>query len=83
MNDEKLTEIFPAEILPVRSGVYNTLALDEDNHPVSDWGYSFFDATDRIWGCNYPSIDEAWRQPDYEYAVQRKLWFGLAEEPKA
>ena len=82
MSNKTLTEIFPAEILPVRSGVYKTLSIDEDGTPQDDWGYSFFDATDRIWGCTYASVDAAWKQPDYEYAHQQKLWSGLTEEPK-
>ena len=82
MINESLTEIFPSEILPARSGVYKTLSLDEDGNPQGDWGYSFFDATDRVWGCTYATVDEAWQRPDYEFAQQTKTWFGLAEETK-
>lgn len=79
---DQVTNMFPAETLPVRSGVYKTLAVDEDGEAMGDWGFSYFDSTDRIWGCAYASVDEAWKQPDYEYAHQQKLWFGLTEEPK-
>jgi hypothetical protein len=77
----KLTPVFPASILPVRSGVYATQQIDEDGN-LGPFGCSYFDATDRIWGCTHRTVDEAAANPEFEFAVQTKMWQGLAEEPK-
>lgn len=78
-----LTAIFPPETLPVRSGVYKTRPIDPDTgKPTFSWGYSHFDATDRIWGCSHDRVDQAARVPDYEFAHQSKEWRGLTEEAK-
>jgi hypothetical protein len=80
----KLTPTFPANILPVRSGVYLTTHIDnETGLPVFNTkGYSLFDATSKIWGCNYRNVDVAAENPEFEFAWQNKSWQGLAEEPK-
>lgn len=84
MSNDKLTNIFPPEILPVRSGVYKTQACDPDTGtPLDAWGFSYFDANDRVWGCRHFDVEQAWRHPDYEFAHQCKQWCGLSEEPKA
>ena len=75
-----LTPAFPANILPVRSGVYKTLSIDNETGKLRNPGYSLFDATDRIWGCTHATIDEAAANPDFEFADQTKMWQGLAEE---
>lgn len=80
----KLTPIFHHTVLPVRSGAYKTLAVDPDSgEPIAgEWGYSWFDATDRIWGCACDTPHEAGLNPEYEFAFQTKIWRGLVEEPK-
>lgn len=86
MSNQELTPTFPPSVLPVRSGVYETLAADPETLQAIggfDWGYSYFDATDRVWGCAHDTIDEAWQHPEYEFAHQCKKWRGLTEEPKA
>lgn len=85
MSNDKLTNIFPPEILPVRSGVYKTQACDPNTgKPINPWwGFSYFDSTDRVWGCAHDTVDSAWKDPDYEFANQYKQWCGLNEEPKA
>lgn len=80
-NIVKLTPVFPANILPVRSGVYYTQAIDEDGK-LGQSGYSYFDETDRIWGCMHKTPDEAAANPEFEFAGQTKMWYGLAEEPQ-
>lgn len=77
----KLTPIFPANILPVRSGVYKTMAVDdEDLQQNVSWNYSYFDATDRIWGCGHDNIVDAGIHRDHEFAHQLKQWQGVLEE---
>lgn len=81
----KLTPTFPPEILPVRGGVYFTRELNpETGEPYAgdQFLFSYFDATDRIWGCAAGNRDVAWQEPNYEFASQNKEWIGLAEEPK-
>lgn len=78
----KLSPIFPANILPVRSGVYYTQAIEEETGKLGDSGYSFYDSTDRIWGCMHKTPAEAYAHPEFEFAGQSKMWYGLAEEPK-
>jgi hypothetical protein len=78
------TEVFHHSILPVRNGVYLTQSVDpEDGRILSDWMYSYFDATDRVWGCAAITPAEAHSVPDYEFAWQTKNWRGLTEEAKA
>lgn len=77
----KLTPVFPANILPVRSGVYSTQeVLHFGGFGAS--GFSFFDSTDRIWGCTHQTVDKALASPEFEFANQTKMWQGVAEEPK-
>ena len=80
----KLSPVFPPEILPVREGVYLTTQVDPDTGIALEQTkcYSYFDTTDRIWGCGYPQAEDAFKQPSYEFAHQVKSWQGLAEEPK-
>jgi hypothetical protein len=69
----------------VRSGVYLTTHVDnETGLPVfyTTKGYSLFDATSKIWGCNHLTPEAAAKNPDFEFAWQHKSWQGLAEEPK-
>jgi hypothetical protein len=79
-----LTPTFPPEILPVRSGLYFTREISlETGKPESErFLFSYFDATDRIWGCAGFSAHTAITEPSYEFASQNKEWIGLAEEPK-
>lgn len=77
----KLTPIFPANILPVRSGVYKTWNVDPETGDIFDApGYSFYDATDRIWGCSNGDVINAGIHRDYEFAHQLKQWQGVLEE---
>lgn len=78
----KLSPVFPANILPVRSGVYYTQSVDVEDGTLGASGYSYFDATDRIWGCIQPTPQKAAAHPEFEFAGQSKMWYGLAEEPK-
>ena len=75
-----LTPTFPASVLPVRSGVYSTVTIDPDTGKLKDSGYSYFDATDRIWGCTHLTVDDAAAAPDFEFALQTKMWRGLLED---
>lgn len=78
----KLSPVFPANILPVRSGVYYTQNIDEETGKLGDSGYSYFDAADRIWGCTHSTPQKAAAHPEFEFAGQTKCWYGLAEEPQ-
>jgi hypothetical protein len=84
VSKQNTTEIFPPDILPVRSGVYRTQSCDsETGEPLGEpWGFSYFDSADRLWGCVHDRVDDAWRMPEYEFAHQTKQWYGLNEEPK-
>ena len=72
-----LTDIFPPETLPVRSGLYLTRTVYEDGSTDPFWQFSHFDATDRIWGCGHLSTYAAAEAPDYEFASQSKQWRGV------
>lgn len=79
-----LTPTFPPQILPVRSGLYFTREVDPETskHTHDKFLFSYFDATDRIWGCAAINRNDALSEPCYEFASQNKEWIGLAEEPK-
>ena len=77
------TPIFPPDVLPVRSGVYFTQSVDEDGKAFGSWGFSYFDATDRIWGCSHEFVEAAAAYPEFEFAIQTKRWRGLSEESKS
>jgi len=83
--DGALTPTFPPEILPVRSGVYFTREIDPDTGKAMTemFVFSYFDATDRIWGCAAFNRDVAWKEPTYEFASQNKEWIGFTEEPQS
>lgn len=77
----KKTGILPPDVKPVRSGVYETRTVNVETGRVNGpWLFSWFDATDRIWGCGHQDAEAAWRVPDYEFAFQNKQWRGLTEE---
>lgn len=80
----KLTKEFPSHILPVRTGVYLTTQVDPESKVVlhGTKSYSLFDAENGIWGCNYPTVDEAAAKPEFEFAWQHKIWQGLAQEAR-
>ncbi|CBJ38280.1 protein of unknown function [Ralstonia solanacearum CMR15] len=62
---------------PVRAGVYQTIRFDGKR------GYSHFDG--EFWGYQAGSRKSAelWgRGPNRMFAMQRKEWRGLAQEPK-
>lgn len=76
--------INPPSILPERQGVYRTRLVDpETDQPEGDWGYSYFDTTDRIWGCQSANRDTAFGERDFEFATQVKQWCKLDEDPTA
>lgn len=75
----KRSDTFPANILPVRSGVYFTQEVLEDG-TLGQSGFSLFDAEDRIWGCMHQTVEGAAANPEFEFACQTKMWQGLAEE---
>lgn len=77
----KLSPVFPPNILPVRSGVYYTQEVDSETGYYGKGGYSYFDSTDRIWGCMHKTPAQAAMHPEFEFAGQTKCWYGLAEEP--
>jgi hypothetical protein len=84
MTNAKTTEMSPPNVLPTSSGVYKTRTLDpETGEPIGEHGYSYFDLTDRIWGCTSTTPEEAFKSPDFEFAAQTKEWCGLDEEPSA
>jgi hypothetical protein len=73
--------IFPPSELPQSKGVYRTCTVDVETGEESEvWGYSFFDATDRIWGCTHTTIEDAVEAPDFEFANQNKRWSELSEQ---
>jgi hypothetical protein len=80
----QITPVFPPETHPVRRGVYMTREVDvETGEPTHEgWFYSFYDSTDKIWGCSNFSPELATDKPEFEFASQHKEWRGLAQEPK-
>lgn len=78
------TQTFPPDVLPARSGVYKTRGIDPETGKAEDgWLYSYFDLTDRVWGCAHATAEDAFKSPEYEFAHQTKEWRGLTEEPAA
>ena len=79
------TPTFPPEIRPVKRGVYITRNIDPETGVCENnrWMYSFYDNTDKIWGCGALTPEQATSHPDFEFAEQNKEWRGLAEEPKS
>lgn len=78
----KTATVFPPSTLPSLHGVYQTRFIDpETDQPSGDWGYSYFDLIDRIWGCQAATRDEAFGNRDFEFALQNKEWCNLDEEP--
>jgi hypothetical protein len=76
------TNISPPDKLPTKAGVYRTRVIDpESNEPTGNWGYSYFDLTDRIWGCLSSDPAAAHSNPDFEFAEQNKEWCKPDEEP--
>lgn len=72
------TKIFPPDVLPTRSGAYRTCTVDlETGEEAEVWGFSYFDLTDRIWGCTQNNIEDAVTFPEYEFAHQHKKWAEL------
>jgi hypothetical protein len=68
-------KIFPPDVLPQRNGVYRTCTVDvETGEEAEAWGYSYFDTTDRVWGCTQDNIEDAVKFPEYEFAHQYKRW---------
>lgn len=78
----KLTKPFPHTVLPVRGGVYLTVQVDlETGKPLAGTkGYSLFDETSKIWGCNYATVEQAAKHPEFEFAWQHKSWQGVTKE---
>lgn len=75
---------FPPDVLPTRNGAYRTCAIDLETGEESElWGFSYFDTTDRIWGCTQASIEEAVKFPEYEFAHQHKRWAELQKDDVA
>ena len=79
------TETFPPDVLPVHRGVYLTRPVDPETKVCGRdrWLYSFYDSTDKIWGCEAWTPEDATAHPEFEFADQSKEWRGLAEEPAA
>jgi hypothetical protein len=81
---KELTPIYPPETLPARSGVYWAQSVDpETGDTASEWGFAYFDTTDRVWGCIADTVDHAAAHPEYEFAAQNKRWRGLTEDVPA
>lgn len=81
---QKPAVVFPPSVLPARSGVYKTRQIDPETETVDgDWGFSYFDELDRVWGCTAADPAVAHSHPEYEFASQTKEWCGLDEEPAA
>lgn len=75
--EQKLTDWFPADVKPVRKGVYATRYVGD-----SDSGYSTWTGTH--WGCEYFSFDYAKQYRDSDgRGHQDKNWRGLSSNPKA
>lgn len=73
---KKLTPWFPADVKPVRVGVYK--ARLTKNPEVS--GFGFWDG--RRWGWLHNTEQRAMTD-DLEGSSQNKEWRGLASDPKA
>lgn len=81
MSDQPLTKIFPPDVLPMSNGVYKTRGIDPETGNHDDgWLYSYFDSTDRVWGCSHATVEEAFKSPEYEFASQSKEWCHLTGE---
>lgn len=76
MSEQKLTEWFPADVKPVRRGVYEVR-----------WGWTFRDGggychwDGRTWGNTFFKVDRAPGRGETITAKQDKGWRGLAEKP--
>lgn len=70
MKNPKTTGWFSREIKPVRAGVYQV--FDIECHTIL---YALWDG--EIWGCSHLSPDLAAQHPEFEFAVQGKVWRGL------
>lgn len=77
MSKQKLTPWFPADVMPVRPGVYET-EFDDCADSFTWHGYSRWDGF-RWWNqfntVAHAANGGAWK---YEGAVQEKRWRGLA-----
>ena len=69
--DEDLTPWFPADVKPVRPGVYEVQTITGR--------FAYFDGYS--WGWSFATKREAERDRDPWYAMQKKLWRGLNKEP--
>lgn len=74
----KLTEWFPADVKPVRDGVYETEHISAMTGRSCGNGFTMFKNGD--WMNQYENIDRASR--DEVMGTQSKKWRGLAEPPK-
>ena len=70
--DEDLTPWFPADVKPVRPGVYRVKYF-------GDCGYAFWDG--KRWGWAQLSIRKAIVEAEPSTAAQEKVWRGLNKEP--
>jgi hypothetical protein len=73
MTKQKLTEWFPADIKPVRKGVY-IRDLQSDSLEIF---YGYFDGY--IWGCTQTSIKAAYEWRNTETSYPNLQWRGIAK----
>jgi hypothetical protein len=82
MSKAKTTDFFPAEIKPVRSGVYRTKYFAKDIG-VEFIQYAYYDVQRNVWTRGALSAGVAF-QYGLQFRVsvcQERSWQGLAERP--
>ena len=70
-NDEDLTPWFPADVKPVRLGVYEV--------QMNNCRFAYFDG--ERWGWAFSTVRKANKDRHTTGAIQSKVWRGLNKEP--
>ncbi len=79
MNKPKLTPWFPADVKPVRKGVYQVEDEEDENFPGQTFGYKHWDGS--IFGLFCSDPTSAKRNGSLDSAFRVKFWRGLAKKP--
>jgi len=80
-----LTPWFPANLKPVRVGVYGTRLLKSStarspNAALDREGYSYWDG--HYWGHTHGTVRQAYANRRHKSPYQNKPWQGRLKEPK-
>lgn len=85
IDDYPMTDEFPADVKPVRPGVYETRYDTEvpgNPHPFESVGYSYFNG--ERWSYQHETIADAMvNAHSNRLARQDKRWRGIAVDPDA